>query len=186
MEILNEYIVFIAFLIAGIAMIFITSIAFLKANMKQYDNYLSQHMLTLTYRIFIIEAIVGAIFKLSGTMFSEKILQVGFLGMIGIVVVKFFTYQFFLEDELITQEEISEYQLRDHYKKVTLFSPLFIIWFTYALLLSVSVYISTFFFFGKIIPTIATTFVVFIIDLFLGIELINRVNKFLEKMTYVK
>jgi hypothetical protein len=185
MEILNEYIVFISYFLGGILFFIMSVFCFMKANLKQYDNYLCQHMFYLSYRIMFIISIAGAIFKLSGTMFPEKILQAGVLGMISIVAIKFFTYSYFLEDEPISQEEITEYKLRDYYKKINLFSPLFIIWFVFSLLLSICVYISCFYLFGKIVPTVATTFVVFIIDLFLGIELINRINKFLEKMTLV-
>lgn len=182
MEILNSYATFLLFLIVGIIMYFLTPFLFIKIDMKKLDNYLAKQMLHLTSLVFILCAIVGALFRLSGTMFDSRILQAGFFTVISIIPVEYYIYRTILSLIDLSAEEINDYKLEGNIEKMGMFSILFILWIIYTLFFAMGSYICAFFYFEKISATVATSFIIFILNLFIGIDVINKVNKVITKV----
>lgn len=176
-EILDKYIVFIIAELCGIILAVSINIFINSVKTKGLDTFFATRLLSVLSRVTAVFTPILFLFRITGSLFDSRYVQLGFMLMFYVVLTEVLTVSVLNTIQKADDYDIDYYGVRDDYKYITMKSPLMIVWMLFTVAITVGSYICAFFYFGKISATIATAFTIFVLNMFFGIEFLNRVNK---------
>lgn len=185
LQILNEYIVFIVFFFIGLSGLLISPLILSKIdNTTSLSNLMLKKLVCCLLKTTFYLDIIMVLFKISGTMFTEIYAQIAIMFLINISFSELLIMSIVNDLKHLTEEDAEKYSIKQkEFKKASLISPLFIFWMFLTIFLGISTYIVSLVTIKTIAATVALSFIIFVLNLFVGIDLIHSLNKILDKNT---
>lgn len=178
LQFINDYIVFIITFIIGLTGNLMLNIVSPKIKQENLDNFILIKYLNALFRTEFLVSIFILLAKLSNILFDSRKAQLALAFILTIVIAQALIISIAQDFVTLPEEDAKNIKgKKEMYKNITFASPLFITWFVTTLILSVSVYIISFYTIKTIAATLSLCFITFILELFLGIDLINKLNK---------